>query len=67
MHRSSVAPEIVIVGCGVVGLSCAARLANAGIGEITRALWPLLAAALVVLLIITYVPGLTAVVWKLAS
>ena len=48
-------------------LFVAARLASAGIGEITRALWPLLAASLVVLLIITYVPSLTAVVWKFAS
>jgi C4-dicarboxylate transporter DctM subunit len=46
-------------------LFVAAKLAKAGIGEITRALWPLLAAALVVLLVITYVPSLTRVVWQL--
>lgn len=48
-------------------LFVAAKLANAGIGEITRALWPLLAAALVVLAIITYVPSLTTVVFRLLS
>jgi C4-dicarboxylate transporter, DctM subunit len=42
-------------------LFVAARLANAGIGEITRALWPLLAAAVAALLVITYVPSLTRV------
>jgi len=46
-------------------LFVAAKLAKAGIGEITRALWPLLAAAVVVLLLITYVPSLTTVVWRL--
>jgi D-amino-acid oxidase len=30
MPPSSQAPEIIVVGCGVVGLSCAARLAEAG-------------------------------------
>ena len=46
-------------------LFVAAKLAKAGIGEITRALWPLLAASVVVLLLITYVPSLTTVVWRL--
>lgn len=46
-------------------LFVAAKLAKAGIGEITRALWPLLAASVVVLLFITYVPSLTTVVWRL--
>jgi C4-dicarboxylate transporter DctM subunit len=46
-------------------LFVAAKLAKAGIGEITRALWPLLAASIVVLLLITYVPSLTTVVWRL--
>lgn len=46
-------------------LFVAAKLAKAGIGEITKALWPLLAAAVVVLMIITYVPSLTTVVWKM--
>ncbi|MBK9675088.1 MAG: TRAP transporter large permease subunit [Betaproteobacteria bacterium] len=46
-------------------LFVAAKLAGAGIGEITRALYPLLLAAVVVLLIITYVPSMTSVVWKL--
>jgi C4-dicarboxylate transporter DctM subunit len=48
-------------------LFVAARLAKAGIGEITRALWPLLAAALVALAVITYVPSLTRVVWRLTT
>ena len=46
-------------------LFVAARLARAGIGEITRALWPLLGASIVVLLVITYVPSLTRIVWQL--
>lgn len=46
-------------------LFVAAKLAGAGIGEITRALWPLLAAALVTLGIITYVPSLTRIVSSL--
>ena len=48
-------------------LFVAAKLAKAGIGEITRALWPLFGAALVVLVIITYVPSLTTVVWRLVQ
>jgi len=48
-------------------LFVAAKLAKAGIGEITRALWPLLAASIVVLMIITYVPSLTRVVWRLVG
>jgi C4-dicarboxylate transporter DctM subunit len=48
-------------------LFVAARLAKAGIGEITRALWPLLAASLVVLALITYLPSLTTVVWRLLA
>jgi C4-dicarboxylate transporter DctM subunit len=46
-------------------LFVAAKLAKAGIGEITKALWPLLIAAVVALFVITYVPSLTTVVWKL--
>jgi C4-dicarboxylate transporter DctM subunit len=46
-------------------LFVAAKLAHAGIGEITRALWPLLGAAIVALFVITYVPALTRVVWGL--
>jgi C4-dicarboxylate transporter DctM subunit len=46
-------------------LFVAAKLAGAGIGEITRALMPLLIAAIVALFIITYVPSLTTVVWRL--
>jgi C4-dicarboxylate transporter, DctM subunit len=46
-------------------LFVAAKLAGAGIGEITKALWPLLVAAIVVLLIITFVPSMTTVVWQL--
>ncbi len=45
-------------------LFVAAKLAGAGIGEITKALWPLLIAAIVVLLIITFVPSMTTVVWQ---
>jgi C4-dicarboxylate transporter DctM subunit len=48
-------------------LFVAAKLAGAGIGEITRELWPLLTAAIVVLLIITFVPSLTTVVWRLIN
>jgi len=48
-------------------LFVAAKLAGAGIGEITKALWPLLVAAIVVLLIITYVPSMTTVVWRLMN
>jgi C4-dicarboxylate transporter DctM subunit len=48
-------------------LFVAAKLAKAGIGEITRALWPLLAAAIVALMIITFVPSLTTVVWRLMN
>ncbi len=48
-------------------LFVAAKLAGAGIGEITRELWPLLLAAIVVLLIITFVPSMTTVVWKLIN
>jgi C4-dicarboxylate transporter DctM subunit len=45
-------------------LFVAAKLAGAGIGEITKALMPLLIAAIVALFIITYVPSLTTVVWQ---
>jgi len=48
-------------------LFVAAKLAGAGIGEITKALWPLLVAAIVVLFIITYVPSMTTVVWRLMN
>lgn len=48
-------------------LFVAAKLAKAGIGEITKALFPLLVAAIVALFIITYVPSLTTVVWRLAN
>ena len=48
-------------------LFVAAKLAGAGIGEITRALWPLLAAALVVLMLITFMPQLTTIVWRLVA
>ena len=40
-------------------LFVAARLARAGIGEISRALWPLMTATVAVVLLVTYVPGLT--------
>ena len=46
-------------------LFVAAKLAGAGIGEITKALMPLLIAAIIALFIITYVPSLTTVVWRL--
>jgi C4-dicarboxylate transporter DctM subunit len=45
-------------------LFVAAKLAGAGIGEITKELWPLLVAAIAVLFIITYVPSMTTVVWQ---
>ena len=45
-------------------LFVAAKLAKAGIGEITRALWPLLVAAVAALFLITYVPSLTTAVWR---
>jgi C4-dicarboxylate transporter DctM subunit len=48
-------------------LFVAAKLAKAGIGEITRSLWPLLFAAIAVLMVITYVPSLSSVVWKLVQ
>ena len=40
-------------------LFVAAKLAHAGIGEITRHLWPLLAATFTVVLVITYIPWLS--------
>jgi len=40
-------------------LFVAAKLAHAGIGEITRHLWPLMAATFTVVLLITYVPWLS--------
>ena len=43
-------------------LFVAARLAKAGIGEITKHLIPLMTATVVVLLIVTYVPDLTRVI-----
>jgi C4-dicarboxylate transporter, DctM subunit len=46
-------------------LFVAAKLAGAGIGEITKALMPLLIAAIVALFIITYVPSMTTVIWRL--
>ena len=46
-------------------LFVAAKLADASIGDITKALVPLFAASLVVLGIITYVPWMTSVVYKL--
>jgi C4-dicarboxylate transporter DctM subunit len=45
-------------------LFVAAKLADAGIGAITRALLPLFLASLVVLLVITFVPALSSVVWR---
>ena len=48
-------------------LFVAAKLAGAGIGEITRALWPLLLASIAALFVITYVPSLTRVVWSLVQ
>ncbi|MCU0805947.1 MAG: TRAP transporter large permease [Burkholderiales bacterium] len=46
-------------------LFVAAKLADAGIGAITKQLVPLLVAAIVVLLVITYVPSMTTVVPRL--
>ncbi len=46
-------------------LFVAAKLAKAGIGEITKALWPLLVAAVAALMVITYVPSMTRVIWQL--
>lgn len=46
-------------------LFVAARLANAGIGAISRALIPLMSATLTVVLIITYVPQLS--LWLLRA
>ena len=40
-------------------LFVAAKLAKAGIGEITRHLWPLMAATFTVVLLVTYWPGLS--------
>jgi C4-dicarboxylate transporter, DctM subunit len=40
-------------------LFVAARLAKVGIGEITKALWPLMAATFVVVLLVTYLPQLS--------
>ena len=40
-------------------LFVAARLAKVGIGEITRHLWPLMAATFTVVLLITYIPSLS--------
>jgi C4-dicarboxylate transporter, DctM subunit len=40
-------------------LFVAAKLAKAGIGEITRHLWPLMAATFVVVLLVTYIPSLS--------
>lgn len=40
-------------------LFVAAKLANAGIGEITRHLWPLMVATFAVVLLVTYVPSLS--------
>ena len=46
-------------------LFVAAKLADAGIGEITKALWPLLIAAVAVLFVITYLPWSTSVIWRM--
>lgn len=48
-------------------LFVAAKLADAGIGEITKALWPLLIAAVVVLFAVTYLPWSTSVIWRLIN
>jgi C4-dicarboxylate transporter DctM subunit len=40
-------------------LFVAAKLARAGIGEITKALWPLMGATFVVVLLVTYFPALS--------
>jgi len=45
-------------------LFVAAKLAQAGIGDITGPLWPLLIAAVGALFVITCVPSLTTVVWR---
>ena len=46
-------------------LFVAAKLADAGIGEITKALWPLMTAAVIVLFAVTYLPWTTSVFWRL--
>ena len=48
-------------------LFVAAKLAGAGIGEITKALWPLLAASVIVLFAVTYMPWSTSVIWRLIN
>ncbi|TSA10648.1 MAG: TRAP transporter large permease [Betaproteobacteria bacterium] len=48
-------------------LFVAAKLADAGIGEITKALWPLLIAAVAVLFVITYLPWTTSVIWRMVN
>jgi C4-dicarboxylate transporter DctM subunit len=40
-------------------LFVAAKLAKAGIGEITKHLWPLMAATVSVVMLITYIPSLS--------
>lgn len=40
-------------------LFVAANLSKAGIGEISKQLWPLMTATFVIVLLVTYVPGLT--------
>jgi len=40
-------------------LFVAARLSGASIGEITRHLWPLMAATFIVVLLVTYIPSLS--------
>jgi C4-dicarboxylate transporter DctM subunit len=40
-------------------LFVAAKLAKAGIGEVTKHLWPLMAATFVIVLLVTYVPALS--------
>jgi C4-dicarboxylate transporter, DctM subunit len=40
-------------------LFVAARLAKVGIGEITRYLWPLMAATFTVVMLVTYLPQLS--------
>ncbi len=40
-------------------LFVAAKLAKAGIGEITRALWPLMAATVTIVMVVTYIPELS--------
>ncbi|MBM3573515.1 MAG: TRAP transporter large permease subunit, partial [Alphaproteobacteria bacterium] len=46
-------------------LFVAAKLANAGIGDISKALVPLFVVALAVLALITFMPAMTSVIWKL--